>query len=277
MKFREEFIRARRQDSLGTVSLSFRKGVAIAAIAFLVGSALVILAICFVSYSHYETVSGYVAEQQSKSAISSPLPASFVVSELFLKEGDKLTPGKAIASVIFESDVSGGAFSASANSFYFIPDRSVRDGKRLAIISSTISGMVENLLVREGGSISPMQPIMTASTSPQHIYFQMLVPGAVVSSFAVGSPLLVTVSDVQDHQYSHVSGVVKRISRSAMSPMEVSAFFGMPPPPSQRYIVEVGLKRPLSEAQIKAIRPGMNAVVSIKTKERTLVSWLFQK
>lgn len=146
-----------------------------------------------------------------------------------------------------------------------------------AVISSTVSGKVENILVRQGGSVSPMQPVVTASTSEGRTYFQVLASGSVVSHTAVGEKIIITMPDLAQSKKPLLQGEIIRISRTSLSPIEVSSLFGIPPPPSPKFLVDVVVSSPLTIDQIKVIRPGMSVVASIKTKERTIASWIFEK
>ncbi|WP_124632055.1 hypothetical protein [Xanthomonas citri] len=276
MDFRDDFISAKRSESLGRVSLSPRKAVAWAAISFLIGAVLALIAIFTIKYSEYETASGYVAEYGFKGAISSSLPLNGVLSEMYVNSGDSLIPGKAVARITFKGDIPQTQFVSGANSFFFVPDPQGTESRDSAVISTTISGKVENILAREGVGISPMQPIVTVSTSERRTYFQVLASSSAINSLAIGKRLTISLPDVDLPQSSVMQGRVIEISRTSLSPLEISSLFGVPPPPSPKFLVNIVLVKPLTNDEMKIIRPGMNVVASIKKRERTIASWIFQ-
>ncbi|WP_337054699.1 hypothetical protein [Pseudoxanthomonas sp. USHLN014] len=247
-----------------------------AAVSFAISSLLIVVAIFNVRYSQYERAVGYVAERHPKSIVASPLPTNTSVNEIFVQQGDSLIPGKAIASVVPDKDLPKNQFSANANSFFFAPQ--VKDSaEKSVIISSTVAGRVDNILVREGASLSPMQPLVTISTAEPRTYFQILAPGSVVSHLEVGSDISISISDINESDLAGYRGVVTRISHVGMSPMEVSSLLGIPPPPGPRYLIEVDPKTALNVEQQRVVRPGMSVLASIKTRERTLASWILNK
>ncbi|MCC8624579.1 hypothetical protein [Xanthomonas vesicatoria] len=276
MDFRDDFILAKRSESLGRVSLSPRRAVAWAAVSFLVGAVLALVGIFTIKYSEYETASGYVAEYGFKSTISSSLPLNGILSEIYVNSGDSLIPGRAVARIKFRGDVPQTQFINGANSFFFVPDPAGAEKRDSAVISTTVSGKVENILVREGVGISPMQPIVTVSTSEHRTYFQVLASSSAINSLAIGKRLSVSLPDVNLPQSSVMQGKVVEISRASLSPLEISSLFGVPPPSSSKFLVNIVPIKPLTGDEIKLIRPGMNVVASIKKRERTIASWIFQ-
>ncbi|MHC1668215.1 HlyD family secretion protein [Stenotrophomonas maltophilia] len=137
--FRKEVFEARRNESIGRISVSQPIGVTALSCLALFFAATIICVLLFGSYSRRTTVAGHLSPSRGLSVILAP--STGVLTELLVQEGEQVAAGQRIAVVTVPRATGGDGDTAKA-----IDDR-LRD-RRLSLDSES-SAEMQQLLRKE--------------------------------------------------------------------------------------------------------------------------------
>lgn len=206
-----------------------------------------------IDYANCVIANGEI-EQLNKQCIKSQYPA--VISQVFIKVGDKVTKGQIVARIDKEMTAAklsatgeyaamAGASSDALSSYQGIIDKLPTN------ITSTVEGIVESVNVTSGGYIE-QDGIIASMVSGDNLFVKVKVPENKISQVKVGQKVDISGSGFVDGKYY---GYVSTISPSAKR-----TYIGT----SQETVVEVMVTIENCDASIKS---GYSARVSIETQQ----------
>jgi hypothetical protein len=263
--FRDEYIKAKREQRLGSVSvrpdrIAYRVLVLFVALAigiFLVAANL--------SYEENVDCHGIIANAEVDKIVSLPIQESKVV-RWYVKPGDLIAPGTVLVQVHSSSAENSDVFVGSLNTrAYFEPEPS-DEGASVFSIASTVGGVVSKRFVLEGASSNYGRPLASIVPEDRKLGANVLVPVRAIRSVSINERLML--KGWQSAGKSVYAKVVA-ISDAPLAPLELSTLLGVPPPPERQYLVSMELED--GEAGLVA---GQDVTLRVPLNRQSLISWL---
>jgi adhesin transport system membrane fusion protein len=136
------------------------------------------------------------------------------------------------------------------------------------VIRSPVPGIVKNVRFHTiGGVIGPGNPIMEIVPSDEKLVVEARLRPEDVGNVKVGQPTRVKVSAYDYVRFGALTGVLTYISADSLVDDKGQPFFQVIVKPDKAYLEEA------SGGQLP-IRPGMTAVVDIRTGSKTVLEYL---
>ena len=137
------------------------------------------------------------------------------------------------------------------------------------LLKAPVDGVVTGVIVHPGDPASPASLAMTVIPKDAKLEATLAVPTSAVGLLDVGQPVRFAVDAFPFQIYGSLTGVVTSISRASLPLVGKAdggeAFLARTTLPAS--IMAYGVPRPL--------RPGMTLTARIRTRPRSLLSWLF--
>jgi len=272
--FRREYIEGRRRNILGSVFIPPQRA---ALISSLVMSALIATAMAVASqvrYTRYDKFVGHITESVGRVVVSSPLGQGALVDDVYVKLGDSVVPGQPIALLTSDGDGALGAQPRSFNAFVYSLNPAQQSGGSLYVLTSSAGGYVDRIVMRGASGIAYGQPIVVLRNESRGVQLQVLVPSSSISEIKVGGKVRVQLDSVAEEARAVVPTTVRSISRSTLTPPEISGMFGLAPAGGPMYLVELDPSALTGSSVLKQVRPGMTFRVTVPAETKSLLQWI---
>ncbi|NYE28525.1 membrane fusion protein [Rhodanobacter sp. K2T2] len=152
--------------------------------------------------------------------------------------------------------------------------------QRAVVLRAPRDGVVSNLLLKPGQMVTAGQSLLSLLPSGATLQAQLLVPSRAIGFIEPGSRVVLRYQAFPYQKFGQHFGRVAEISRSALTPAEVTALTGSTPQQNQEplYRVQVALDSQAVQAYGKAegLRPGMALDADVLMERRRLIEWVFE-
>lgn len=152
--------------------------------------------------------------------------------------------------------------------------------ERAVLFRAQADGVVSTVLIKTGQMVSAGQPMLSLLPADATLQAQILVPGRAIGFISPGTPVMLRYAAFPYQKFGQQRGRVMEISRSALSPAEVTTLTGQVPPENEGplYRVQVALDRQyvLVFGKQEPIKPGAAFEADVLIERRRLVEWLFE-
>jgi membrane fusion protein len=140
--------------------------------------------------------------------------------------------------------------------------------------------VISSLLLKPGQMVTAGQSLLSLLPAGSVLQAQLLVPSRAVGFIEPGSRVVLRYQAFPYQKFGQHFGHVAEVSRSALSPAEVTALTGSEPQQNQEplYRVQVTLDSQAVWAYGKAegLRPGMALDADVLMERRRLIEWVFE-
>jgi membrane fusion protein len=145
------------------------------------------------------------------------------------------------------------------------------------VLRSPADGTVANVLVHPGQAIAAQQPLATVLPTGATLQAELWVPSQAIGFVHTGEPVVMRYRAYPYQKFGQHMGHVSEVSRSAISPKELSQWLGQDVK-EPRYRVEVTLdsQKILAYGRSEALRPGMALDADVLLDRRRLLEWVFE-
>ncbi len=154
------------------------------------------------------------------------------------------------------------------------------EATRASELRAPASGTVATLLVKPGASVALGQPLLAIVPDGSALQAQILVPSQAVGFVHPGIQVTLHYQAFPYQKFGLHHGVVSSVSRSALTPGEVTLLLGGGTPPSSDplYLARVDLADQNVEAygRKEPLRPGMALDADMLLDRRRIVEWIFE-
>lgn len=152
------------------------------------------------------------------------------------------------------------------------------DVARETVLRATHAGTVASLLVEPGQAVAAGQSLLSILPKGSPLEAQLLVPSSAIGFVHKGTPVVLHYQAFPYQKFGVQHGTVVDVSRSALTPAEVTGLLGQQPPPVPLYRVEVALSTQSIEAYGKrqALLPGMALDADLLLDRRRMIEWIFE-
>lgn len=131
---------------------------------------------------------------------------------------------------------------------------------RGSVLRAARAGVVSSLLVKTGQAVNAGQTLLTILPQGSNLQAQLLVPSSAIGFVHKGTPVVLHYQAFPYQKFGVQHGTVIEVSRSALSPLDVTTLLGQQVPPEPLYRVLVRLAKQNIDAYGKqqALLPGMS-------------------
>ncbi|MFC5583397.1 HlyD family secretion protein [Rhodanobacter terrae] len=149
--------------------------------------------------------------------------------------------------------------------------------QRAAVLRAPCDGVVSAVLLKPGQMVSAGQPLLSVLPAGSVLQVQLLVPSRAIGFIAPGNMVVLRYQAFPYQKFGQQYGRVTDISRSALSPAEVTSLVGQQSQESL-YRVQVKLDKQdvLAYGKPEPVKPGMALEADILMDRRSLLEWVFE-
>jgi membrane fusion protein len=149
------------------------------------------------------------------------------------------------------------------------------EARRETVIRAPMAGVVTNIAVNRGQSISADSPLAMVLPKGSGMHVELLVPTRAIGFVKAGQEVVLRYDAFPYERFGQYRGVVSDISRNVWSPGERIGPLSAREPV---YRVDVKLDKQSVRAldQEFALRPGMLVNADLLLEKRTLLEWIFE-
>jgi membrane fusion protein len=154
--------------------------------------------------------------------------------------------------------------------------------RREIVIVAPQDGTVTGLQIEKGGSAQPTTPLMSIVPAGTILQAQLFSPSRAVGFLREGQRVLLRYEAFPYQKFGFHEGVVVSISRSAVSPTEMTqqlagltALYG-PNEPIYRVTVNLAQQTVIAYGEPKPLQPGMQLEADVLLESRRLVEWMLE-
>lgn len=152
--------------------------------------------------------------------------------------------------------------------------------QRAVVLRAPRDGVVSSLLLKQGQMVAAGQSLLSLLPSGSILQAQLLVPSRAVGFIEPGSRVVLRYQAFPYQKFGQHYGHVAEISRSALTPAEVTTLTGSSAQqnPEPLYRVQVALDSQAVQAYGRAegLRPGMALDADVLMERRRLIEWVFE-
>lgn len=146
------------------------------------------------------------------------------------------------------------------------------------LLKAPSAGLVASRSVETGQAVQAGQPLLSLLPEGSGLEAQLLVPSRAIGFIAPGDTVLLRYQAFPHQKFGHHRGTVKRISRSALTPLEIGALVGgnQTSEPFYRVRVELQSQSIMAFGNPEPLRPGMLVEADILGERRKLSEWVLE-
>ncbi|WP_237561541.1 HlyD family secretion protein [Frateuria defendens] len=149
--------------------------------------------------------------------------------------------------------------------------------QRAVVLRASRDGVVASSLVRPGQMVSAGQALLSLLPAGSTLQAQLLVPSRAVGFIEPGSRVVLRYRAFPYQKFGQQYGRVADISRSALSPSDVSSLVGQQvQEPLYRVLVDLDRQSVMAYGKAEPVRPGMAVDADVLMERRRLVEWVFE-
>lgn len=152
------------------------------------------------------------------------------------------------------------------------------EADRAIVLRAPEDGVVSSLLIKPGQAVVAGQSLLAVMPRNSQLQAQLLVPSSAIGFVHVGTPVMLHYQAFPYEKFGVQHGSVVSISRSALTPSEITTLLGQQPPTEALYRVQVQLAVQHVEAygQPESLKPGMSFDADLLLDRRRMIEWIFE-
>lgn len=149
--------------------------------------------------------------------------------------------------------------------------------QRTIVMRAPRDGVVSTVLLKQGQMVSAGQPLLSILPSGSSLQAQLLVPSRAIGFIEPGNEVILRYRAFPYQKFGQQYGRVEDISRSALSPADITALIGQKSPePLYRVLVRLDTQDVLAYGRPEPVKPGMTLDADILMERRSLLEWVFE-
>jgi membrane fusion protein len=151
--------------------------------------------------------------------------------------------------------------------------------QRAVVLRAPRDGVISAVLLKEGQTVAAGQSLLSILPDGSTLQAQLLVPSRAVGFVETGSRVVLRYQAFPYQKFGQYYGRVADISRSALSPAEITALVGQASQqqePLYRIQVALDSQQVMTYGKAEDVRPGMAVDADILMERRSLLEWAFE-
>ncbi|TAM59017.1 MAG: HlyD family efflux transporter periplasmic adaptor subunit [Rhodanobacter sp.] len=152
------------------------------------------------------------------------------------------------------------------------------EADRATVLRAPSDGVVSAMLIKPGQAVTAGQSLLALMAKDSPLQAQLLVPSSAIGFVHVGSDVVLHYQAFPYEKFGVQHGTVAGISRSALTPSEITTLLGQQPPQEALYRVQVRLATQHIEAYgtLQPLKPGMVLDADMLLDKRRMIEWVFE-
>ena len=152
------------------------------------------------------------------------------------------------------------------------------EADRSVVLRAPRDGSVSALIAKRGQAVAAGQILLAILPRDSPLQAQLLVPSRAIGFVRQGTAVALHYQAFPYQKFGVQRGAVQQISRSALTPSEVTELLGQQPPTEPLYRIQVTIPSQFVTAygRREQLKPGMAVDADLLLDRRRLVEWLFE-
>lgn len=276
--FRPEYIRARSQEAMGTLSVNPTRAVSFAALGSALVSILMIVLLANLPYTRVATLAGQLTRGGNSVLVQSSFNGPVQVIDVLVLEGDRTIPGTELMRVRSQEESPDRLDSISGN---FLVEEHGANGftDRSFTLIAIRGGAIEAVMIRPGQFVAPGQPMLTVRQEQGSLSVMTYVPSKALRGFEEGKEVSIRVDAFPQQRFGTLHGIVKKVGDSSLNPYQVAEKLGTAPPsePMFRVDVDIDTDQEFLRRIKSPLKSGMKVEMDVPVESGTMMSWLLRR
>lgn len=149
--------------------------------------------------------------------------------------------------------------------------------QRAIVLCAPATGTVATILVHQGQAVTAQQPMLTVLPVASKLLAELWVPSKAIGFIHRDELVVIRYQAYPYQKFGQYLGRVSDVSRSALSPLEVSKLLGQDVK-EPRYRVRVALdsQQIMAYGHIESLKPGMTLDADVLLDRRRLIEWVLE-
>lgn len=152
------------------------------------------------------------------------------------------------------------------------------EADRATVLRAPESGVVSAVLIKPGQAVIPSQSLLSIVPQDSVLQAQLLVPSSAIGFVHDGTPVVLHYQAFPYQKFGVQHGIVTEVSRSALTPVEITTLIGqqLPPEPLYRVVVRLATQHVMAYGRLQALKPGMRLDADLMLDRRRMIDWIFE-
>lgn len=152
------------------------------------------------------------------------------------------------------------------------------EADRATVLRAPESGVVSAVLIKPGQAVTPGQSLLSVVPQGSMLQAQLLVPSSAIGFVHDGTAVVLHYPAFPYQKFGVQHGIVTAVSRSALTPIEITTLLGqqLPPEPLYRVVVKLATQHVVAYGQLQALKPGMRLDADLMLDRRRMIDWIFE-
>ena len=151
------------------------------------------------------------------------------------------------------------------------------EAQRAWVLRAPRAGVVSTLLLKPGQTVAAGQSLLAVLPAGSTLEAQLLVPSQAIGFVRSGQRVVLRYQAFPYQKFGLHEGIVTQVSRSALSPQEVSGLMGQQATvPLYRVMVRLGRQTVNAYGKPVGLLPGMALHADILLDRRRLIDWVLE-
>lgn len=152
------------------------------------------------------------------------------------------------------------------------------EADRATVLRAPENGVVSSVLIKPGQAVMVGQTMLAIMPQGSSLQAQLLVPSSAIGFVHIGTDVALHYQAFPYQKFGVQHGTVASVSRSALTPSEVTMLLGQQGPTEALYRVQVTLATQRIEAygRFEPLKPGMAMDADLLLDNRRMIEWIFE-
>nr|WP_063573759.1 HlyD family efflux transporter periplasmic adaptor subunit [Luteibacter rhizovicinus] len=152
------------------------------------------------------------------------------------------------------------------------------EADRAAVVRAPSAGAVGTILVQPGQSVAAGQNLVALIPAGSALRAELLVPSSAIGFVRDGGDVVLRYAAFPYQKFGLQEGHVESVSKTALTPAELSQMLGEEAAKEPMYRVNGSLasQSVMAYGQAERVRPGMAVEADLMLERRSLLEWMFE-
>lgn len=152
------------------------------------------------------------------------------------------------------------------------------EADRASVLRAPADGVVTAVLVKRGQAVTPAQAVVSLVPLGSALEAQLWVPSQAIGFVRIGTPVVLRYNAFPCQKFGTQRGTVTAVSRSALTPSELTVVLGQASAKEALYRVNVALSHQYINVygHPEPLKSGMAVEADLLLDKRRMIEWIFE-